>query len=59
MVNTMVAYNHLHNGFECLTQKHTMLCRSLEGIKGREDIFQEIRYYIEQIKHVTNMKDWR
>jgi len=36
-----------------------MLCRSLEGIKGREDIFQEIRYYIEQIKHVTNMKDWR
>ena len=54
----MASYNQLHNGFESLTHKHMMpTIGSLEAIRNREVIFQQIRYYIEKIKKVTEHED--
>jgi len=45
---TIVAYNRLHNGFTSVTQIHGMpAIGTLEAIRGREIIFQDIKKYIE------------
>jgi len=55
-ISTIFAYNRLHNGFESLRHKYRMpAIGTLEAIRGREIIFQEIRQYIEVIKQA---KEW-